>query len=251
MKTLIVGKNSYLSKNFDIENSVKISHQNVNDLKFNDYEKLILISFPPFYKSKKEKNFLFEKKLFDKFCNKKIIYFSTQKVYPYKLNCSENGDLSPDSFYGENKLFIENLLIDRTDKYQIFRISSVFSSDDFAKDSFFDQLKNNWNDNKKINFDISLDSIKDFITIDYLYLILKKIINTENFGIFNIGSSNGISIKELLRVVFNNNVPKNIEDKKNLIKSRTLDNKKICNLLNLKRNEIHEDAIKQIANFKL
>ena len=251
MKTLIVGKNSYLSKNFDMENSTKISHQNVNDFKIEDYEELLLISFPPNYKLKKEKNFLFEKKLFDRFENKKIIYFSTQKVYPYNLNCNENDVLSPDSYYGENKLFIENLIIERTTKYQIFRLSSVFSSNDFAQDSFFYLLKKNWNTNKTINFDISLDSVKDFITIDYLYLILKKIINTENFGIFNIGSSNGISIKELLNIIFKNNVPKNIIDEKNLIKSRTLDNKKICHLLNLNGNKIHEDTIKQISNFKL
>ena len=76
-------------------------------------------------------------------------------------------------------------------------------------------------------------------------------INTENFGIFNIGSSNGISINELLRIIFNNNVPKNIKDKNNLIKSRTLNNKKICQLLNLKSDKIHEDTIKQISNFEL
>ena len=251
MKTLIVGKNSYLSRNFDIDQSTKISHHEVDDFKFDDYEKLILISFPPDYKFKKEKDFLFEKKLFNKFSNKKIVYFSTQKVYPYKLNCDENENLSPDSYYGENKLFIEKLIFETTKKYQIFRISSVFSSNDFAKDSFFYQLKKNWNLDKMINFDISLESIKDFTTRDYLYLILKKMINTENFGIFNIGSSNGISINELLRIIFNNNVPKNIKDKNNLIKSRTLNNKKICQLLNLKSDKIHEDTIKQISNFEL
>lgn len=251
MKTLIVGKNSYLSKNFDIENSIKISHQDVNDFKLDDYDQLILISFSPHYKLQNENNFLFEKKLFDKFYDKKIVYFSTQKVYPYKLNCNENEDLSPDSFYGENKLSIENLIIERTKKYQILRVSSVFSSDDFAKDSFFYQLKNNWNDDKKISFDISLDSIKDFTTLDNLYLILKKIIYIENFGIFNVGSSNGISIKKLLSIVFDDNVPNDINDEKSLIKSRTLDNKKICQLLNLKRDNIHQDTIKQISNFKL
>ena len=251
MKTLIVGKNSYLSKNFDLDHSTKVSHQDINDLKLDSYEKLILISFSPVYKSKKENNFLFEKKIFDKFCDKKIVYFSTQKVYPYKLNCTETEELLPDSFYGENKLFIENLILERSKKYQIFRVSSVFSSKDFAKDSFFDQLKKNWNNNKKITFDISLDSIKDFTTLNYLYLILKKIIDTENFGIFNIGSSTGISIKELLNIIFNNNVPKEINDKKDLIRSRTLDNKKICQLLDLKSNKIHEDTIRQISNFKL
>ena len=56
---------------------------------------------------------------------------------------------------------------------------------------------------------------------------------------------------ELLRIIFNNNVPKNIKDKNNLIKSRTLNNKKICQLLNLKSDKIHEDTIKQISNFEL
>ena len=58
MKTLIVGKNSYLSKNFDLDHSTKVSHQDINDLKLDSYEKLILISFSPVYKSKKENNFI-------------------------------------------------------------------------------------------------------------------------------------------------------------------------------------------------
>ncbi len=88
MKILIVGKNSFLSKNLQIKDSVKISHQDIEKVNLNEFDKLILISFPPVYKKKKENHFSFEKKLFDKFIQKKIVYFSTQKVYPYELNCN-------------------------------------------------------------------------------------------------------------------------------------------------------------------
>ena len=97
MKTLIVGKNSYLSRNFDIDQSTKISHHEVDDFKFDDYEKLILIFSPDYKFKKRKKDFYLKKKLFNKFSNKKIVYFSTQKVYPYKLNCDENENLSPET----------------------------------------------------------------------------------------------------------------------------------------------------------
>ncbi len=251
MKILIVGKNSFLSKNLQIKDSVKISHQDIEKVNLNEFDKLILISFPPVYKKKKENHFSFEKKLFDKFIQKKIVYFSTQKVYPYELNCKENGNLSPDSYYGENKLNIENLIIERTKNFQIFRISSVFSSNDFSKYSFFSQLKENWNKKKEIDFDISLSSVKDFITLNHLNYIFDKIINSKNYGIYNIGSKYGVSINEILNTIFNEKLPINIKEVKSLIKSRTLDNTKICSLLNLNARIIHEETKNQILNLKL
>ena len=212
---------------------------------------MILISFPPEYKEKKESNFLFEKKLFDKFIEKKIVYFSTQKVYPYILNCKEDDDLLPDSHYAENKLSIEKLIFERTSAYQIFRISSVFSDNNFSKFSFFSQLKNNWNYKKEINFDISLESVKDFITISHLNLILDKIINSENYNIYNIGSKYGVSVIEVLNTIFNYKLPVNVSEDKNLIKSRTLDNSKVCQLLKIDDKIIHEETKKQLSNLRL
>ena len=251
MKSLIVGKNSFLSKNLNIKNSIKISHQDIENLNLNEFDRLILISFPPEYKEKKENDFFFEKKLLDKFTGKKIVYFSTQKVYPYTLNCKEDDFLLPDSHYAENKLDIENLIANRTKNYQIFRISSVFSDNNFSKFSFFSQLKNNWNLNNEINFDISLKSIKDFITINSLNFILDKIIYTENYNIYNVGSKYGVSIIEILNTIFNHKLPVNIKQDKNLIKSRTLDNSKICQLLKIDDKIIHEETNKQISNLKL
>ena len=59
MKSLIVGKNSFLSKNLNIKNSIKISHQDIENLNLNEFDRLILISFPPEYKEKKENDFFF------------------------------------------------------------------------------------------------------------------------------------------------------------------------------------------------
>ena len=253
MKTLIVGKNSFLSKNLNLnlKNSVKISYNEVNNYNLNDFSKLILVSFPPQYKDFLEKNFKFEKTLFDSFGNKKIVYFSTQKVYPYKLNCSEQDDLSPDSYYGENKLNIEKIIFNSTDKAQILRVSSVFSSNNFARDSFFFQLKDNWLKKNKIVFDISLNSIKDFITIDYLKIILENFLETEEYGVFNIGSKNGISINDLLALIYKNSVPENIIELENQVRSRTLNNSKICALLKLNPTKIHQETEKQISEFNL
>jgi dTDP-4-dehydrorhamnose reductase len=251
MKTLIVGKNSFLSKNLNLKNTIKISYNEVNDYNLNDFSKLILVSFPPKYKDSIEKDFKFEKKLFDSFRNKKIVYFSTQKVYAYKLNCSEQDELSPDSYYGENKLNIEKIIFNMTDKAQILRVSSVFSNNNFAKDSFFFQLKDNWLKKNKIIFNISLNSIKDFITINYLKIILDNFLETDEYGIFNIGSKNGISIRDLLSLIYKNLVPENIIELENQVRSRTLNNSKICTLLKLNPTKIHQETEKQISEFNL
>ena len=74
-------KNSFLSKNLNLRNSIKVSHQDIKDLDLNRFDKLILISFPPEYKEKKESDFLFEKKLFDEFVEKNSLF-----LYPKSLS---------------------------------------------------------------------------------------------------------------------------------------------------------------------
>jgi hypothetical protein len=138
-----------------------------------------------------------------------------------------------------------------TDKAQILRVSSVFSNNNFAKDSFFFQLKDNWLKKNKIIFNISLNSIKDFITINYLKIILDNFLETDEYGIFNIGSKNGISIRDLLSLIYKNLVPENIIELENQVRSRTLNNSKICTLLKLNPTKIHQETEKQISEFNL
>ena len=83
--------------------------------------------------------------------------------------------------------------------------------------------------NKK-EIDFIYYSVKDFITLNHLNYIFDKIINSKNYGIYNIGSKYGVSINEILNTIFNEKLPINIKEVKSLIKSRTLDNTKICSL---------------------
>lgn len=251
MKTLLIGKNSFLSKNLKLKSIKKISYKDIQEYNLRNFDKLILMSFPPKYKVQKEREFLFEKKILDHFLDKEIIYFSTQKVYPYKLNCTEKEKLNPDSYYGENKLKIEKIISDFSSKAKIFRVSSVFSKNDFAKDSFFFHLQKNWIKKKEINFDISLKSIRDFIPLSYLYLIIEKIRDCDDFGIFNIGSKNGISISQILDMIFKKKIKIPNKNLISQIKSRTLNNDKICKLLNLNPSKIHNDTKKEISKLTL
>ena len=103
----------------------------------------------------------------------------------------------------------------------------------------------------KIIFNISLNSIKDFITINYLKIILDNFLETDEYGIFNIGSKNGISIRDLLSLIYKNLVPENIIELENQVRSRTLNNSKICTLLKLNPTKIHQETEKQISEFNL
>ena len=111
-RVCLIGKNSFLYNAFSfVEKHNTFSHKQINKINFNNYDKLVLLSFPRKYFLKKEKKFLFEKKLFKKFKNKEIHYISTSKLYPMKIKCSEKiKEINLNMPYVYNKFMIENML---------------------------------------------------------------------------------------------------------------------------------------------
>ena len=94
------------------------------------------MSSPKIYKKRREKNFLFEKKILKKITSQKLIFFSTSKIYPNKLNCSESMCADPQNFYAENKLKIEELLLKEQKNTLIFRFSNIFDTDRLNENTF-------------------------------------------------------------------------------------------------------------------
>ena len=169
---LIIGKNNTLVK------ALKpwligtyISHSEFNLIDTTKYDTLFLLSFPPDYKQYSEKIFNFEKSILDKFSNQRIFYFSTSKIYENKIKCRENSPIMLNSHYSENKFKIENLIKEFSKKYFIIRLSNVFSRNSWAKGTFIDILYNNYHQKNMIEFDVSLQSIRDFITINSIFYI--------------------------------------------------------------------------------
>ena len=250
-RVCLIGKNSFLYNAFNfVEKHNTFSHKQINKINFDKYDKLVLLSFPRKYFLKKEKKFLFEKKLFKKFKNKEIHYISTSKLYPMKIMCSEKiKDINLNMPYVYNKFMIENILKKYTRKFYIYRISNAFLKNKYAKKTFFDILVNNWNKNKTINFDINFKSQKDFISINTLKMIFKKMLKIEkNFGVYNLGAEKGINIQKVIKLFINNNAfeEANLLIEGSKISSQTLDITKLTTLLKLKKKDIIKETLKEM-----
>ena len=80
LNNLIIGKNSFVGKSLKkYFNGIYISSKEIDDAKFSNFKNIILLSSPKIYK-KKEKNFLFEKKILKKnYFTKTDFFFRLQK----------------------------------------------------------------------------------------------------------------------------------------------------------------------------
>lgn len=191
--TLLVGKNSFVGKSMSLlkKDIDYVSFKDVDNINFSNFKNIILCSQPPIYYLRKEKNFNFEKKIFKKITNQKIIFLSSSKVYPNKLNCSEITNVSPQNIYGENKLELERVIKKNVRNYLILRVSNLFSHNSFSNKSFLDILKKNAKNNR-ILFDYSISSVKDFISIKIFIKMISDLMNQSlSNQTFNIGCGNG------------------------------------------------------------
>ena len=76
INNLFIGKNSFICKSIAPSIHGKyISHKEIQDVDFNDFDNIFLLSSPDDYKKKKIKNFLFEKKILNKITNQRLIFF--------------------------------------------------------------------------------------------------------------------------------------------------------------------------------
>ena len=248
---LVIGKKSFLAKAFDFLNKKNFySHNELKKIEYDKYDKLILLSMPKKYFKKKEKNFFFEKKILKKFENKEIHFMSTSKLYPMRFLCTEKvRKLNTSSPYTYNKYMVEKIIKKYKKKFFIYRLSNVFLKKVYSKNFFFDLLYKNYYKNKKIEFDISLKSQKDFITINSLKIIFKMMLKSRNeYGIYNIGSEKGIDMSKVISLFLDKKVLKdarktNIRTK---IVNQTLNISKITNLLNINKNDIIRETIKEL-----
>jgi len=249
---LIIGKNSFVGKSLrKYFNGIYISSKEINDTKFNNFKNIILLSSPKTYKKKKINNFLFEKKVLKKISSQKLIFFSTSKIYPNKINCLESMQTDPQNFYAENKLKVEELLSKEHHNTLILRLSNIFDVDNINENTFLGLMHKNFFNKNRINFDISINSLKDFISMKSVKKVLKNIDNNKLYGVYNVGSQNGYKIKDIINFYFDSDVIKSTPiNHTKAVKSQTLSIKKLSRLLKIKKNEFHLDTKNQLKTCK-
>ncbi len=246
MKTLIIGKNSFIGSKFkELNNSQIISHKSLNKIDVSSFDKVILLSMPKYY-NEKISNIKFEKKIFKLFRGKRMIYFSTSHVYPNKIDNLEKF-VKPQNIYALNKIKIENEIRNYFSDYLIIRVPIVFKKNKNRKNSFFDVLNNNFKKNK-IYFDINQNSLRDFITLDDLFNFYVKMEKKNIRGIYNIGSGKGIPVKKIISYYFGNKLqnPNLSFFFNNKISNLTLNVQKLENKINKFSKTIRRNVLREL-----
>ena len=255
-KILIIGKKSFIGANLNIYLSKffsvkKISfNQAIKKKKdyFLNYHYLINTTIHPNYiKKKYKKIFDLDRILSEKISNThvKYFFFNSRKIYKPHKGISEKAKLKPLDIYSKNKTITEKFLKKKLNKNFIsLRVSNIIGKRVFRRnrnshkifiDNFIDLKKNS----KKI---IIKNEFKDFITIDYLCLVIKLMIIKNISGIYNVSLFKKVYLSEITKWLnfktFNKMVFISSNDD-----SFTLNNKKLVRLIGAKINK------KQLKSF--
>jgi dTDP-4-dehydrorhamnose reductase len=235
MKTLIVGKNSFIGKSAysNINNAEKISYQDIDKINLKDYNVILNCSIMDVYKNDvySEDNDVDIK--LARLAEKSGIHYimiSTRKVYGISnsvANYNERSDLNPSDRYSENKLITEFKIKEMMDSYTILRPSNVFGYEPRRK-SFMGFCMNQLIDSNKIVYDISANTIRDFIDVDTFTKVVNQICQVKAKGLYNVGSNIGLSVGDVSKYLIKGYGSGNlIADSEKLFDQFILDNTKI------------------------
>ena len=269
MKTIILGKRSYLS------NKLKqkiISSHSCNTIEFEDFfsknkNKFNLI-INLFYPSSKisdmdsyENFFNISIKNLSSILDKinpryinKIIYTSSASIYGSVNEYSFLEDPNNRLLYSSTKMLNEILLNNYCQKNKIqLIISRIFNmygpNENF---SIIHKIVESIKNNKKIILFNRGDSIRDFIHVDDICDIYEKFLKTNESSIYDVGSGKGTKIKDIIDFLkLRNN--KIIYKKNNIseVNYSIADNSKIKEILNKKTFIKIEEYLKKVVNKKL
>ena len=223
IKTYIIGERSYLSKN--LKNNIKNSEiYSLNDLlkkkSFNEKKINIIYNHGyPLFKLAISINYqkiveahIHKIILFLKFFKKKnlkiktLIFSSSSSVYGVNYNQKDFSVVDRNlNIYRASKLLAEQLLISYKKIFNynlvIARIFNIYGENE--KNSLISKIIESKKLNKKIIIYNNGNSYRDFIHVDDVVLIYKKILIKNNIsGIFDIGTGKATKIKSLINKFF-------------------------------------------------
>ena len=279
-KTFIIGTgylSSMLSKKIKDVEIIPSENYIKKIYKINKDKKKINFIINAFYSSRRLDNlisykFFVEKSLLNiseildyinpKLINK-ILYTSSSSVYGSIGGKIDFSDKNNRLIYSSLKIAAENLFKNFCTKNKInFDICRVFNiygpNDNFSIVSKLVELKNS---NKKIQIFNNGDSVRDFIHVEDVVSIYKKLLKIKGFNIFDVGTGNGTRIKEIIdklkytseNIIYvkgkNFEIDKSIANNNDLLKKITFKRfKKLENFLktqklNYQRNEIKSNYL--------
>jgi len=209
---VVVGKNSFLAKNFCkfLEkkiNYISITHQEIHKLKsVKEISAVINFSVDPKINTNdyREINDV-DSEILKILTNTDIHYtmISSRLVYSsnYQWNSCENDPCSGLNTYGKNKSIIEKSLLSiRSNNLLILRVGSIMGFDisaDLNRARLSSFLLKQLIQNGTISLSISGLTKKDIITLDYFNKSLFSLINKKISGVFNLGSGHSVTVNDI------------------------------------------------------
>lgn len=139
---------------------------------------------------------------------KNITTISSRCVYGYYTDTmfSEQDNLNPINFYGVEKIMEEQLCLYCNSKYnlniKVIRLSQVIS-DDISDTNLFTAFIKKALSGSDIGLVGDGSLVRDYIYIKDVVRILERVVLSNHIGIFNLGSSNTMSVFDIATKVIN------------------------------------------------
>ena len=220
-KLLIIGTNSLLYsifKNGNFKDYDAISHKDVDNINYKNYEIILLLSFDPeLHKTKINISSSIEKTICMKIKqhNNHLIYMSSSRVYEnnQSIDLHEELKINPNNLtkYAFNKKIIEDYFINTLkDQCTILRLSNILHSKKYCHNkktfmcTFYENLSNGFIKMPSNSFK------KDFIDESNFIIVLTNIIENYNTfsGIYNFGSGKYLTNENFISTANNCGVSK-------------------------------------------
>jgi len=206
MKTLIVGKNSFIAKTAhrNIDDAEKISYGDIDKVNLNEYNTILNCAITNEYRTEvydEEKDLDIQLARIAEKYGMHYVMISTRKVYGTSNDLKtydEGSELNPNDRYGENKLISEYKIMDLMESCTILRASNVFGYEPDRK-SFMGFCMKQLRDTGKIVYDINPYNIRDFIDVDTFARILTLVCELKPNGFYNISSNLGLTVGDVSR----------------------------------------------------
>ncbi len=206
-KVLLVGKGSFLARSFIERESSglrlrAISHNEIESIDFENYDCVVNMAYRPSYFTatySEEADFCLQVARNVAASGNHFVMMSSRKVYgtnsPYPV--SETAPLSATDAYGSNNIITESKVVDLLgDRCTILRPSNVFGFEP-GRHTFFGLAISRLLEQKRLVFDFSAFTARDFLPVEHFSRILAAVIKVSPSGIFNVGSGVALPVGQI------------------------------------------------------
>lgn len=194
-QTLIIGDNSFIGNAIHSVylTSTKISHKDIDNVNFGDFDVVINCALNPKFKTKKYNEQIdFDYKVaslaYKHDCH--TVMLSTRKVYGSSNELhvyTEESELKPYDFYSENKLTSEKkIMAEFGDKATILRGSNLFGYE-LGRNSMMGYMLNQLDNTGRIVYNQNTGTQKDILFVNDAAELICELTNIKPTGVYNMG----------------------------------------------------------------